>query len=140
MKDEHSANSQTAIEVVALRRRNAELEASEAERDRAWAWLRQNEEHYRTAVENVADAIVITVGTSRVFVNQAFLSLHELDDMSQASGLALDHFIVAEDRPMVKIEPWHGNGGAGTGLIRIPDPQDQRRGSYSGNFRSGHHL
>ena len=35
-------------------------------------------------------------------MNQAFLSLHELDDMSQASGLALDHFIVAEDRPMVK--------------------------------------
>ena len=101
MKDEHSADSQTANEVFLLHRRIAELEASEAERDRAWDWLRQNEEHYRTAVENVADAIVITVGTTRVFVNQAFLSLHGLDDMSQASGLALDHFIVPEDRPMV---------------------------------------
>ena len=101
VKDEHLADNVLAKQVVALRRRNAELEAAEAERDRAWAWLRQNEEHYRAAVENVADAIVITVGTTRVFVNQAFLILHELDDMSQASGLALDHFIVTEDRPMV---------------------------------------
>ena len=101
VKDEHSAENVLAKQVAVLHRRIAELEASEAERDRAWDWLRQNEEHYRTAVENVADAIVVTVGTSRVFVNQAFLSLHELDDMSQASGLALDHFIVAEDRPMV---------------------------------------
>ena len=101
MKDEHSAENVLAKQVAALHRRIAELEVSEAERDRAWAWLRQNEEHYRTAVENVADAIVITVGTMRVFVNQAFLSLHGLGDMSQASGLALDHFIVAEDRPMV---------------------------------------
>ena len=101
MKDEHSAENVLAKQVAALHHRIAELEASEAERDRAWAWLRQNEEHYRTAVENVADAIVITVGTTRVFVNQAFLSLHGLGDMSQASGLALDHFIVAEDRPMV---------------------------------------
>ena len=101
VKDEHLADNVLAKQVVALRRRNAELEAAEAERDRAWAWLRQNEEHYRAAVENVADAIVITVGTTRVFVNQAFLILHGLDDMSQASGLALDHFIVTEDRPMV---------------------------------------
>ena len=102
VKNEHSAHNVLAKQVAALHRRIAELEASEAERDRAWDWLRQNEEHYRTAVENVADAIVITVGTTRVFVNQAFLSLHGLDDMSQASDLALDHFIVAEDRPMVK--------------------------------------
>ncbi len=101
MKDEHSADNELAKQVASLRRRIAELEASEAERARAWAWLRQNEEHYRAAVENVADAIVITVGTTRVFVNQAFLTLHGLDDMSQASGLALDHFIVTEDRPMV---------------------------------------
>ena len=102
VKDEHSAHNVLAKQVAALHRRIAELEASEAEHDRAWDWLRQNEEHYRTAAENVADAIVITVGTTRVFVNQAFLSLHGLDDMSQASDLALDHFIVAEDRPMVK--------------------------------------
>ena len=102
VKDEPSAHNVLAKQVAALHRRIAELEASEAERDRAWDWLRQNEEHYRTAVENVADAIVITVGTTRVFVNQAFLSLHGLNDMSQASDLALDHFIVAEDRPMVK--------------------------------------
>ena len=57
---------------------------------------------YRAAVDNIADAIVINVGTTRVFVNNAFLTLHGLEDMSQASGLALDHFIVPEDKPLVR--------------------------------------
>ena len=60
----------------------------------------ESEEHYRAAVDNIADAIVINVGTIRVFVNNAFLALHGLEDMSQASGLALDHFIVPEDKPL----------------------------------------
>ena len=102
MKAGDKTHEQLLNEVVALRQRITELEAAEAEGNRAWAWLRQNEEHYRVAVENVADAIVITVGTTRVFVNQAFLTLHGLDDLSQAFGLALDHFIVPEDRPMVR--------------------------------------
>ena len=62
----------------------------------------ESKEHYRVAVDNVADAIVINIGTTRVFVNNAFLTLHGLDDMSQASGLALDHFIVPEDKPLVR--------------------------------------
>ena len=60
-----------------------------------------NEDHYRVAVDRVDDAIVINVGTTRVFVNQAYLSLHGLDDLSQAERMPLDHFIVPEDRPMV---------------------------------------
>ena len=62
----------------------------------------ESEEHYRAAVDNIADAIVINVGTTRVFVNNAFLALHGLEDMPQASGLALDHFIVPEDKPLVR--------------------------------------
>ncbi len=61
----------------------------------------RNEDHYRVAVDSVDDAIVINVGTTRVFVNQAFLTLHGLDDSSQAEHMPLDHFIVPEDRPMV---------------------------------------
>ena len=145
VKDEHLADNVLAKQVVALRRRNAELEAAEAERDRAWAWLRQNEEHYRAAVENVADAIVITVGTTRVFVNQAFLILHGLDDMSQASGLALDHFIVTEDRPMVSdrtLARERGEPAPGLYEYRIRRTNGEVRTveTSSGNIRSGHHL
>ena len=60
-----------------------------------------SDDHYRVAVDSVDDAIVINVGTTRVFVNHAFLTLHGLDDASQAERLPLDHFIVPEDKPMV---------------------------------------
>lgn len=63
--------------------------------------LRESEEHYRAVVENVADAIVIHVGTQRVFVNQAFLKLHGLSDPAQALGTSLDQFIVPGDRQLV---------------------------------------
>ena len=89
-------------ELEELRRRISEMEIVEAERNRVWDTVREREEQYRAAVENVADAIVINVGTTRVFVNNAFLTLHGLDDMSQASGLSLDHFIIPEDRPTVR--------------------------------------
>ena len=89
-------------ELEDLRHRISEMEMVEAERNRVWETVREREEQYRAAVENVADAIVINVGTTRVFVNNAFLTLHGLDDMSQASGLSLDHFIVPEDRPTVR--------------------------------------
>jgi PAS domain S-box-containing protein len=61
-----------------------------------------DEDHYRAAFDNVADAIVINVGTERVLMNQAFLTLHGLDDESQASGVPLDYFIIPEDRPSVR--------------------------------------
>ena len=101
MRDELKTTTELQAELEALRQRVAELELSEADRIQASERVRESEEHYRAAVDNVADAIVINVGTTRVFVNNAFLTLHGLLDMSQASGLALDHFIVPEDRPMV---------------------------------------
>ena len=71
------------------------------DRKRAEEALRESEEHYRAVIENVADAIVINVGTNRVFVNKAFLKLHGLDDVSQVLGMPLDQFIVPEDRQLV---------------------------------------
>ena len=71
------------------------------EHKRAEEALRESEEHYRAVIENVADAIVINVGTNRVFVNKAFLKLHGLDDVSQVLGTPLDQFIVPEDRQLV---------------------------------------
>ena len=88
-------------ELTALRRRVAELESSEASRRREWEQLQLSEEHYRAAVDNVAEAIVVNVGTRRVFANNAFLDLHGIDDISEAEGLGLDHFILPEDRPRV---------------------------------------
>jgi PAS domain S-box-containing protein len=61
-----------------------------------------DEDHYRATFDNVADAIVVNVGTERVLMNQAFLTLHGLDDESQAAGLPLDYFIIPEDRPSVR--------------------------------------
>ena len=89
-------------ELETLRQRVSRMELAESDRVRAWDRVRESEEHYRAAVENVADAIVINVGTTRVFVNNAFLTLHGLDDMSQAAGLSLDHFIVPQDRTTVR--------------------------------------
>lgn len=63
--------------------------------------LQGEEELYKAVVDTVADAIVINVGTQRVFVNKAFLKLHGLDSESQVVGTRLDQFIVPEDRQLV---------------------------------------
>ena len=102
MDQRPSETSPLLAELDDLRRRIFDMEMVEAERNRVWETVKEREEQYRAAVENVADAIVINVGTTRVFVNNAFLTLHGLDDMSQASGLSLDHFIIPEDRPTVR--------------------------------------
>ena len=102
MEQRPSDTSPLLAELEDLRRRISDMEMVEAERNRVWETVQEREEQYRAAVENVADAIVINVGTTRVFVNNAFLTLHGLDDMSQASGLSLDHFIITEDRPTVR--------------------------------------
>lgn len=101
MRDEFKTTAELQAELAAMRQRLAELEPPKADLKAAWERVLESEEHYRAAVDNVTDAIVINVGTTRVFVNNAFLTLHGLQDMSQASGVALDHFIVPEDRPMV---------------------------------------
>ena len=118
MRDEVKTNAELLAELEVMRQRLAELElaapfpvipaqagiTSGAGGYSLGDWKRasEQEEHYRAAVDNVTDAIVINVGTTRVFVNNAFLSLHGLADMSQADGLALDHFIVPEDKLLVR--------------------------------------
>ncbi len=71
-------------------------------RTEAEAALRESEEHYRVLVENLADAVVISIGLTRTFVNQAFLKIHGLSDPSQALGGSLDQFILADDKQRVR--------------------------------------
>ena len=101
MAKEQKTTTELLAELEVLRQRISELELNKAEPKRLTERGQESAEHYKAVVDNVADAIVINVGTTRLFVNNAFLKLHGLDDMSQAAGLPLDHFIVPEDRPMV---------------------------------------
>jgi len=92
------------------------------ERRRAERSLQESEEHYRAVAENVADAIVITVGTTPVFANKVFLALHGLDDMSQALGSSLEQLIVSDDAPLAKermLARQRGDPGAGVYEYRI---------------------
>ena len=91
MRDEVKTTTELLAELEELRQRLGALEPPESDLVRAWERLPEREEHYRAAVDNVTDAIVINVGTTRVFVNNPVLTLHGLEDMSQASDLALDH-------------------------------------------------
>ena len=64
--------------------------------------LLESQELYKIVVENITDAIIINIGTTRVFVNNAFLTLHGLEDKSQALGVPLENFILTEDLPLVR--------------------------------------
>ena len=101
MRDEDNITAEVVEVVKALRQRLAEIEPLEPDFKLALQKVLEREEHNRTAVDNVTDAIVINVATTRVFVNKAFLVLHGLEDSAEVSGLPLDHFIVPEDREMV---------------------------------------
>ena len=84
----------TAAEIIALSRditRRKEMEER----------LRESEELYRVLVDNVADGIVINVGTKRAFVNEAYLQIVGLKDRSEALTAPLDQFILPEDRRRV---------------------------------------
>ncbi len=59
------------------------------------------EEFYKEVVNNLAEAIAISVAAKRVFVNKAFLELHGLDDESEVLGTHLDQFILSEDKQLV---------------------------------------
>jgi PAS domain S-box-containing protein len=69
---------------------------------RAERSLQESEERYRAVVENVADAIVITVDAKLVFANRAFLALHGLEDGAQALGSSIEQWIAPSDAPLVK--------------------------------------
>ena len=60
--------------------------------------LRESGELHRAVVENSADAISISVGTTRVYVNKALLTIHGLKHESQALGYPLDQFMIPADR------------------------------------------
>ena len=79
----------------------ASLERLITERKRTEEALRESEQLYRAVVENVADGIGINVGSTRAFVNEAFLKIHGLSDPSQIVGGPMDRFIVPEDRQLV---------------------------------------
>jgi PAS domain S-box-containing protein len=79
-----------------------ELEALEARHAGAQQALLESEELYRAVVESVTDGIAITVGTTRVFVNKAFLDIHGLKDSSEVLGLPVDHFILPEYKEEVR--------------------------------------
>src|SRR5439155_21228231 len=56
--------------------------------------LLESEERYRAVVENLAEAIVIKRGTTHVFVNNAFLTIHGLSDASTVIGRSLEEFVI----------------------------------------------
>ena len=89
-------------ELMVLRQQVAKFEANIAEAKQQEKRLLDYQSLYRTVVENVTDAIIINVGTTLVFVNNAFLTLHGLDDKSQALGVTLENFILPEDLPLVR--------------------------------------
>lgn len=74
------------------------MEPTMAEREHAEQALLASEQLYRVVVENVTDAISITVGEKRVFANQAFLKLLGLRDSSEALGALVEQSLVPEDR------------------------------------------
>ncbi len=75
------------------------ISARHAEAERA---LRESEALYRAVVERVTDGIAITVGTTRAFVNKAFLDIHGVKDPSEALGRPVDQFILPEYRQLVR--------------------------------------
>ena len=130
VRDEDKTKQDLINEIMTLQQRVTELEASETEHMEVEQSLRENEEHYRAVVQNVADAIVINVGTTRVFVNQAFLDLHGLEDVSQVSGVPLDHFIAPDDRLLVAertLARQHGEPVPGIYEYRILRADGQER-------------
>ena len=130
MREQQHIPAEILDELTALRERVSELESSEADRRKEWMELQLSEEHYRVAVDNVAEAIVVNVGTNRVFANKAFLRLHGIDDISQAEGLGLDHFILPEDRPLVSewiLARQRGDPAPGVYEYRILRPDGEMR-------------
>ena len=108
MKNGDTDQQQLPGEIDRLRTKLRSLEALEQKHRQTERALREGEELYRAVVENVADAIAITVGTERVFVNKAFLTIHGLQDKAEVIGLPVDQFALPEDRDIRIVGPADG--------------------------------
>jgi PAS domain S-box-containing protein len=75
------------------------------------AALRESEQRYRAVVEQSADPIVIVQGTACVFVSHAFVELVGVPDASQVIGEAVERFIHADDRGLVRDRELRRQGG-----------------------------
>ena len=78
------------------------LTHADAERKVVQEALRESEEIYRAVVENVADGILINVGTTRRFANEAFVRIHGLQDVSQVIDKPSDQFVVPDEKAMMR--------------------------------------
>ena len=102
MKNGDTDQQQLPGEIDQLHTKLRTLETREQKHRQTESALQESEELYRAVVENVADAIAITVGTERVYVNKAFLTIHGLRDRTQVIGLPFDQFVLPEDRELMK--------------------------------------
>ena len=92
-----------------LRSRREELAASTerlehelAERQRTEEALRESEALYQAVVQQSGDGIAIFQGTTIVFANRAFATLHGLSEGSEAIGAPAERFVLPEDWPLVR--------------------------------------
>ncbi len=102
MEDHDKERDLLVSELESLLDRISHLEALNASRQEVEKGLLETERLYRAVVESVADGIAITMRTERVFVNQAFLSIHGLRDVSEVVGHPIDQFVLPEDLRAVK--------------------------------------
>jgi PAS domain S-box-containing protein len=68
------------------------------EQKRSSQLLADSTELYRAVVDNISEAIAISRGNKRLFVNRAFLDLFKLSSMEEALVTSRDQFLLPEDR------------------------------------------
>ena len=62
-----------------------------------------HEEAFTKAVlDNLADAVSVNVGMTRVYVNDAYVELYGLTDKSQAIGREIDEHMAPEQKKVVR--------------------------------------
>jgi len=110
MPDKNS--TQLDLGLADLRRRVAELVASEGDRKRVEEALRESEELYRTLVQISPDAITLTDPDGRIlFCNRQAAVLNGCDSPEELVGKNSFDFIAPEDRPRAMdnaLEAAHG--------------------------------
>ncbi len=84
--------------------------------------LLETEELHSAVLGNVADAIAVTVGTERIFVNRAFLRLHGMEDMPREGGILIEDHVHPDDVALVRqrtLARQHGESVPGLHQYRI---------------------